>query len=270
VQLEAALAIHANEGMDLPPAQFVQDPGVEAMCALALVLWVGGEPRRARESVRRAAELAAASRHALSEVTALSTGAILHALAREFDEVFELTQRLYAVTQEHSLPTTQSDSGWLHGRALVARGQVDEGLLLMREAARSAEGSGMRFGLCGYHTHHVSACLAVGLVEEARASVDAGIALAERIGGHLVLPALLRQRAEMLARDGDQQTAEAVLGRAIALARATGAAYFELLALATARRLGSPLANPTRLAELLALYEGDPAPHLDEARAGAR
>jgi DNA-binding winged helix-turn-helix (wHTH) protein len=269
VQLEAALDIHANEGMDLPPAQFVQDPGVEAMCALALVFWAGGEPRRARELVRRAAGLAAASRHALSEVTALTTGAILHSLAREFDNVFQLTQRLYAVIQEHALPTTQSDLGWLHGRALVARGQADEGLLLMRKAARSAEESGMRFGLCGYHTHHVSACLAVGLVEEAGASVDAGIALAERIGGHLVLPALLRQRAEMLVRDGDQQTAEAVLRRAITLARATGSAYFELLALATARGLGNPLADPARLAELLALYEGDPAPHLNEARAGA-
>lgn len=270
VELEAALEIHAHEGMDLPPAQFVQDPAVEAMYALGLVLWVGGEPRRARESVRRAADLAAASRHALSEVTALSTGAILHALAREFDDVFELTQRLYGVIQEHALPAAHSDFGWLRGRALVARGQVDEGLHLMREAARSAEETGMRFGLCGYHTHHVSACLEAGLLEEARASVDAGIALAERVGGHLVLPALLRQRAEMLARDGDRPTAEAVLRRAIATARAAGSAYFELMALATARQLGSPLADPARLAELLALYEGDPAPHLKDARAGSR
>ena len=103
-------------------------------------------------------------------------GAILHALAREFDDVFELTQRLYGVIREHALPTAQSDFGWLRGRALVARGQVDEGLRLMREAARSAEETGMRFGLCGYYTHHVSACLALGLVEEARAS-DLGMVL---------------------------------------------------------------------------------------------
>lgn len=265
-ELEAALEIHAREGMSLPPTQFVQAPQVEATCALALVCWLGGEPWRARELARRAAELAAADCHALSEVTALSAGAILHALAREFDTVFELTQRLYGVIREHALPTAPTDFAWLHGRAMVARGQVDEGLQLMRAAARSAEEIGMRFGLCGYHTHHVSACRTAGLVDEARASADAGIALAERLGGHLVLPSLLRQRAEMLAEDGDHEGAAAALQRAIVTARTTGSAYFELLALATAQRLHSPLADRARFAELLALYESDPAPHLGEAR----
>ena len=137
----------------------------------------------------------------------------------------------------------------------------------MRTAARTAEQLGMRFGLCGYHTHHVAACLEAGLVDEARASVDAGITLAESQGGHLVLPALLRQRAEMLALEGDSKAADATLKRAIVTARANGAAYFELLALATARRLHSPLADAVRLRELVALYEGDPSPHLAEARA---
>jgi DNA-binding winged helix-turn-helix (wHTH) protein len=268
-QLEEALAIHEKEGMHLAPTQFVQDPGVEAMCVLAVVCWLGGEPQRGRALAQQAIELAAANRHGLSEITALSAGAILAALAREFDIVFQLTERLYGVIEEHALPTAKGDFGWLQGRVLVARGQVHEGLALMREGARSADETGMRFGLCGYHTHHVSACLSVGLLEEARASVDAGIAMAERIGGHLVLPALLRQRAEMLADEGDLETATAVLRRAVATARATGSVYFEILALTTARKLGSALADPSRLAQLLALYEGEPAAHLDEARAGA-
>lgn len=267
-RLEESLAIHASEGTRLPPTHFVQDPGVEATCVLAVVCWLGGEPQRGRALSRQATELAAANRHGLSEMTALSTTAILAALARQFDVVMEITGRVYGVIEQHALPTTQSDFGWLHGRALVARGQVDEGLAMMREAARSAEAAGMRVGLCGYHTHHVSACLSVGQLDAARASVDAGIALAERMGGHVVLPALLRQRAEILAADGDLTNATAVLRRAIATARETGSAYFELLALTTARRWGSPLADPVRHAHLLALYEGEPAAHLDEARGG--
>ena len=265
-ELELALEVHAREGMSLPPTQFVQDPGVEATCALAIVCWVAGQPRRAREMAGHAATLAARHRHGVSEVTALSAAAILHALALEFDAVHAITERLYAVIREQGLPTAQSDFGWLHGRVLVARGQVDEGLQEMRTAARSAEQVGMRFGLCGYHTHHVSACLEAGFVDEARSSVDAGIELADSHGGHLVLPALLRQRAEMLAKEGDSKAADAALKRAIATARANGAAYFELLALATARRLPSPLADAVRLRELVALYEGDPSPHLAEAR----
>lgn len=266
-QLEAALEILAKERTQLPPTQFVQDPGVEAMCVLAVVCWLGGEPRRGRELADSAAALAATNRHALSEMTALSAAAIIHTLARDFDTVYQLTDRLYGVIHEHDLPSTQSDFGWLRGRALVARAQGEEGLALMREAARSAEEAGMRFGLCGYHTHHAAACLSLGLRDDARASVEAGIAMAERMGGHLVLPALLRQRAEMLAEDGDMETATAVLSRAIATARSTGSLYFELLALVTARRWRSPLADAKRLAGLLALYDGEAVPHLEEARA---
>jgi DNA-binding winged helix-turn-helix (wHTH) protein len=265
-QLEAALKLHSGEGVRLASTQFVQDPGVEAASALAVVCWIAGEPRRARELSRHAAELAAANRHSLSEITALSAGAILHALALEFDTVYELTQRLYAVIAEHSLPAGLSDFAWLHGRALVARGRIEEGLSEMRAGAQSADEIGMRFGLCGYYTHYAAACLQAGLAEEARMAVDEGISLADSLGGHLVLPGLLRQRAEMLAKEGDEASATASLQRAIATARTNGAAYFELLALATARRLNSPLADAARLAQLLALYEGDPSPHLVEAR----
>ena len=268
-QLEQALALSDGERLQLPPTQFVQDPGVEAMCVLAVVCWLGGEPARGRALSQQASELAAAHRHGLSEFTALSASAILATLAHEFDLVFRITDLLQGVIQLHGLPTTMSDFGWLRGRAFVARGDIDVGLALMREAARSADESGMRFGLCGYHTHHVAACLLAGQVDEARASLDAGIALAERSGGHLVLPALLRQRAEMLTRDGDLKTATAVLRRAIATARATGSVYFELLALTAARRLASPLADGARLAELLALYEGEPSAQLDEVRGHA-
>lgn len=61
------------------------------------------------------------------------------------------------------------------------------------------------------------------------------------------------QRAEMLAEAGEQHDATTSLRAAIAIARETGAAFFELLALAAAQRLRNPAADPARPRTLLAL-----------------
>lgn len=269
VDLESAFDTHAREGMDLPPTHYVQDPGVEVASGLALACWLAGEPRRARELARHAAQRAASSRHALSELTALSAEAILHAFAREFDTVYLLTEHLYALIRDHGLPPARSDFAWLHGRALVARGQVEEGLREMREAAQSADALGMRSGLCGFHHHHVQACLEAGQVAGARASIEEGIKLAERLGGHMVLPGLLAQRAEMQAEDGEPDAATTSFREAITGARERGSAFFELLALAAAHRLHNPAADPARLRELLARYDGDPSPRMAAIRQAA-
>ena len=123
----------------------------------------------------------------------------------------------------------------------------------------------MRFGLCGYHHHHVQACLEAGQVREARMSADDGIALAQ-LGGQMVLPGLLTQRAELLALGGEEALATDSLCAAIKMARGNGSAFFELLALAAAQRLRNRAADPGRLHELLALYQGDPSPRLAEIR----
>jgi tetratricopeptide (TPR) repeat protein len=259
-ELESAFDIHAREGMHLPPTHYVQDPGVEVASGLALACWVAGEPQRARELARHAVQHAVSSRHALSELTALTAQAILLTFAREFDTAYYLTERLYDLIRDHGLSDARSDFAWLHGRAMVARGQVEEGLREMREAAHSAEEFGIRSGLCGFHYHHAQACLEADQVAQARTSVEEGITLAEDLGGHMVLPGLLVQRAEMLAEEGEQDAATKSLREAITGAREKGAVFFELLALAAAQRLHNPSADPARLRKLLALYDRDPSP----------
>jgi ATP/maltotriose-dependent transcriptional regulator MalT len=265
-ELELAFSIHAREDMNLPPTHYVQDPGIEVASGLAIACWVAGEPQRARKLALHAAQRAASNRHALSELTALSAQAILHVFACEFDTVYHLTERLYALIRDHGLPAARSDFAWLHGRALVARGQVEEGLHEMREAAHSAQEFGMRSGLCGFHHHHAQACLEVGQVARARASIEEGIMLAEHLGGHLVLPGLLVQRAEMLTEESEQDAATTALREAITSAREKGAAFFELQALAAAQRLHNPAADPARLRKLLALYDQDPSPGIAAIR----
>ena len=257
--LEAALEVHTALADVLPPTQFVQDPGVEARAALALICWMMGEPAQARALARRAVDLAVANRHPVSLVTALTCAAIMHSYAGEFDAVQSLTERVRAVIQQESLPTTPGDEAWLHGRALVVFGQVDEGLAGMRAAARGVEATGMCLGIVGFYYQYAEACHAAGRHDDARAAIDAGLPLAEIPDGQQLLSQLLRLNAEERAREDDAGAADALLRRAIAVAREQGAGFFELAALASAKRIGAQCADAARLEELLARF-GRPEP----------
>jgi tetratricopeptide (TPR) repeat protein len=264
--LDAALEAHEALAGTLPLTPFVQDPGVEASSALALVAWLVGEPRRARQLSERAAALAVANRHPLSEVSALWVAAMQHALAGEFETVHELTERLYGVIRDQEVPEDRSGFAWLHGRALVALGRVDEGLVEMRSAMHTTLAVGMRFGLCEFHHYYAQACRAAGEEAEARASIDAGLALAVEGGERMMLSPLLQQLAEVQADRGDTAASAETFARAIETARTQGAVFHELVALASAQRLGCEAADAARLRQLLRLYADDASPVIAAAR----
>jgi tetratricopeptide (TPR) repeat protein len=266
-RLERALDTYAAVAGELPPTQFVHDPGVEACTALALVTWVAGEPRRARSLAERAAALAVANRHALSEVAALHGAAMLHAMAGEFETVHALTERLYGAIRDQALPEQRSGFAWLHGRALVNLGHVDEGLVEMQAAAQSALQLGMHMAFGEFHFHYADACLHAGRRAEACASIDAGLALMRVGGEQMMISPLLRQQAQVLAETGDALAATAAARLAIQTARKQGALFHELAALATAQRIGCDAAEPARLQQLLVLYDDDPSPVVAAARA---
>lgn len=269
LSLGEAVDIYAKLSAELPPTSFVLDPGVEATEGLAMVCWIAGEPRRARQLAEQAVSLAAANRNPLSEVTALYSASIMHALAGEFDAVRGLTERIYDLVDDHALPEKRSGFGWLHGQALVACERSDEGLVEMLAAAEAAQELGIRTGLCGFHYHYALACRLAGREAETAASIDAGLALTAELGETMLLAPMLLMRAEALLTRGASEQAKASLQQAITTARSQGAALFELQALATAQAYGLGLAEPHRLSRLLELYRDDPSPLIAEIRARA-
>lgn len=265
-QLESAIDVHAGLPAGLEPTSFVQDPGAEPVFALVLVYWIVGEPVRARELAESAVARAVASRHPPSEAMALYTASILHALAGEFEQAHALTERLCVLVRDQVLPVKRSGFAWLHGHALVALGRADEGLAEMRAAAAEAHRLGILTGLVGFHYHHAMACRLAGQADEARASVDAGLALAEERGETTVWALLLALQAEFEIAAGDSEAAAATFRRAASGAREQGAVFHEIQVLASAQAHGSSAAEPARLRQLLQRYEGDPSPVIAAAR----
>ncbi|MBV8503296.1 MAG: AAA family ATPase [Paucibacter sp.] len=267
--LGRALELSAKVAAEQPPTCFVLDPVVEATEGLALVCWIGGEPRLARQLAAQAVALAAANRHPLSEVTALYAASILHALAGEFGTVHSLTERLYSITDEHELPARRGGFAWLHGQALVAFERADAGLGEMRDAALAAQELGMRTGLCGFHYHYAVACRQAGRDTEAAESVEAGLTLSAELGDTMLLSALLLMRAQAALQEGERVLASSTLEQAITTARRQGAVLFELQALAFAEAQGLPGGDRSRKAALLDLYRDDPSPLIEALRATA-
>lgn len=258
--LERAVQDHAGMPSTLVPTHFVHDPGIEAMLTLTLAYWMTGEPRRARTLAEQALARAASSRHPLSEAAALYAVSLLHALSGEFATVLALTERLNLLVQEHELPERISGFAWLHGRALIDHGRVDEGFAEMKAAAESARRLGLRNGTAGFHYHHAQACLQVGRIEEAEASVGAGLAFSRDSGAGIVLAPLLGLSAQLDWEKGNRSEAIATWGQAFLAARARGSAFQELQVLATAQAHGANVADPDRLRRVLDLYAGDPSP----------
>ncbi len=267
--LEAALEERAACADAASAGPFVQEPGVEAGGVLALVSWIAGDFAAARTHAARAVDLAVALRHPLSEVTALYMAASVHALAGEFDVVETLIGRLHEVIERHALSTTSSGFDWLHGRALLARGNVDEGLAQMRRAAEGARRCGLRVTYDGFHYHHAEACRIAGQLDAAESSAREGLALASESGARLLESGLWRQLALTLAAKGDAAGAESAGRQAVAAARTQGAVFHEVMALAAAREQGWRVEEPARLGELLAGGLSDPSPSLAAARACA-
>src|SRR5205085_5583827 len=82
------------------------------------------------------------------------------------------------------------------------------------------------------------ACLAAGLLEEARTAVASGLRVSRAIGSYLCDSDLHRLDAEIvLASGGSPRDAEAILERSLAVAREQQAKWYELRAATSLARL---------------------------------
>ncbi|MBI5716773.1 MAG: AAA family ATPase [Burkholderiales bacterium] len=269
--LERALVLGDALADVLPPGMFIQDPGVEARAHLGVVLWWLGEPAAARRHSADAVARAFAIHHRISCVMALHMAAALHSFSGEMAQARQCTGRLFEVIREHGLPAMPGMFSWLHGRAMAATGEVDEGLALMRTAEASCRAIGMLVGITGYHYHQAEACIAAGRTDEALAAAAQGLRVALDGPEQYALSPLHRVHAELLLARGERAPAAEALAAALQVATRQQVRFHELAALTSGLRAGllpAPAARAarTRLRELLGAYEDEQIPLVREAR----
>jgi predicted ATPase len=239
---------------------------------LAAVLWSLGYPEQALQRSQAGLTLARAQSRPLKWVEALIYAAQLHRLRREAPLTATYAEAALGLAREWGLQQRWAEAAMERGWALVAQGQGEAGMALLRQGLAAYRATGARGGsylaLLAEASRHVGQSeQGVGVVVEALASADAsgegaGTAEVYRLKGALLLTCSCKDDAE----------AEACIQHALASARRQQAKSWELRAATSLARLWQQQGKRAAAHKLLApIYgwftEGFDTADLQEARA---
>lgn len=149
--------------------------------------------------------------------------------------VEQSTSWLAAHANARGLLTYKAIADGLSGQALIARGDNEPGLHLLRSALARLHAEHYELYQSAFDCSADEALSALGRHAEALRTVEASIARAD--GATFDMPELLRLRGELLVLNGNAHDALASLEHSIALAEQQGALSWQLRATASLVRL---------------------------------
>jgi tetratricopeptide (TPR) repeat protein len=246
----------------------------------AISLVAAGYPDRALQKAQEALTLAQEHEHHFAIATAMGLLAAVHMGRGEYKEGLRFGEAMRDFSETHNF-TLNRTFGELHkGTALAMLGEVDVGIVLVRQAIAERKKIGVNIADAWYIATLGEACGRAGRVDEGLELVNEALAEIEvsndrqqepifhRIKGDLLLLQDLVADEQMVA----QREAEASFRRAIEVAQYQGAKLWEARALASLCRLlhsqGRDEGSRQQLAELYAWFtEGFETEDLQVARA---
>jgi DNA-binding winged helix-turn-helix (wHTH) protein/predicted ATPase len=244
---------HAASGLehsDLPgefklPAFAPYEPRIQCHIHHAISLWAVGYAGEANRQMVIARTLAKDLSHPNTQVLALYYSAKLHQLQRDVVEAKQFAAQAIATAQEHALTLPLASATLIYGWALAQQGHARQGLEQMRQGLRTLQAACAHIGH-GWHAALLAETQAAhGDVEGALQTVEDGLAALLQTGDRVAEAELYRLKGKLLFERDASQDAEAMLQRAVDVARGVGAKSWELratLSLAetlTARRQAS-------------------------------
>jgi predicted ATPase len=207
------------------------------LCRLAAVLWSLGYPEQALQRSQAGLTLAREQSRPLKWVEALIHAAQLHRLRREAPLTATYAEAALGLAHERGLQQRWAEAAMERGWALVAQGQGEAGMVLLRQGVAAYRATGARGGsslvLLAEASRHVGQrAQGLDVVGEALARADErgegqGTAEVYRLKGALLLTSSCQDEAE----------AEACFQHALAMARRQQAKAWELRAATSLARL---------------------------------
>jgi predicted ATPase/DNA-binding response OmpR family regulator/class 3 adenylate cyclase len=255
--------------------RYGQDMGVAALCYLSWALWHLG-------NVDQASEVAAEAMKHAEELSHPHTLVYTICHARGFMDLFrrrcEDTQ-LYAGLVV-SLCTENGFSHWvncgriLEGWAEICRGEVDQGIELLRAGVVAWQTKGARLWLPIFLTLEAEACAKAGLADAALQAIEEAHTISRDSGERWALAEVLRVKARLLLATGRAQVdeIETILVNSLEIARQQQARCWELRASCDLARLWQGQGREKKALKLLqSVYdqftEGLDTAELREAKA---
>jgi len=248
-----------------------QAPGnnIVAIGVASLNAWMLGRAEMARSRMARGFAFAENSQNPYDMAMALHFQGILSSCERDAARAEEVAAKLLALCDENGFSYASDLARGTLGWAWAHRGQVGEGLALMRQAWTSLSGSGARVGIT-YGLTQLAATQAMAATLD-----DAFVTIEDALTAHpqerVFRPETLRVRGDLQLKVADAARAAADFRDAFALARSMGAKAWELRAATSLAQLlqdqGDPGAARSLLAPIYAgLAECGDANDLEDAR----
>lgn len=231
------------------------DPAVCALQTRGLAMWLSGYPDQALNRVGEAIQLARELGHGPSLVVALSLSSYLHRFRGEIEPVRERCEEQIRVCVEQKI--APQHAAWARlgrGWALAGAGELEPGLVEMREGADQLEAMKMRFRRAYHLAMLAEVCLKAGRLDECRAALSDALDSAERWWEAEVHR--LRADLALAVAASAVEEAEHHVKRALGVARAQESRSLELRAATSLARLWAEQGERHKAHDLLAPVYG--------------
>jgi predicted ATPase len=271
--MERATALYDAELHRPVRSLYGTDPGLASLVYGCFVLWLMGYPEQALQQSRTALALAKELDDPFN--IALAQGALsrLHVARRDVGTVHDLSRACVRLAIQRGFPYWIAVGIFCQGWALAEKGQVEEGIALMRQSMAGYRATGAECGYPHQLTDLAGVYGRVGRAEEGLALVDEALEMARSNDERWYEPETHRTKGELLLLRGtDEAQAEDCFQRAIELAGQQSARMWKLRATVSLCRLWQRQGKRRKaLKQLAQIYdgfsEGFDTPDLQEAQA---
>ena len=274
VEIEASLRLHDAAGhrpLTLVH-RFGQDQRTAGLATLVTIQWIEGHPDTASRTSLAAIEAARASGHANSLGFALAYGACPIAILRgDWNLAEQWVDTLLGHARDHRLGLWHAHALAYRGEVLAGRGAFAAAVVDFRAGLLEFQAVGSGIRLPAHQGAFAEALGRAGQLDEALATAEGAVCLAERREERWCLPELLRIKGDILAARGSADLAETTLREAVGASHRQAMPGWELRACLSLARLWRGSGRGAEAAGLLAhalapFTEGEATADVAEAR----
>ena len=235
--------------------RFQFDQRVTAHVALAMVLWLQGYPDEAMSAVETNIEEARALNHELSLCNALAKACPVALLAGDLAAAGRFVAMLLDHSVRHSLASWQAEGRCFEGVLLVKRGDLANGLRVLRTALDELPGINFSLRYTALLGELAETLGRAGEVGQGVKAIDDALARSDRNEERWCIAELLRVKAELTLLEGAPNAAAAAEGnflQGLDWAHRQGALSWELRCATSLARLWHERGQISQARELLA------------------
>ena len=239
--------------------RFQFDQRVTAHVALAAVLWLQGYPDQAMRTIESKIEDASALNHELSLCNALAKACPVALLAGNLEAAERFVAMLLDHSARHALASWQAEGRSFQGALLVKRGDVANGLHVLRTAVDELPAMNFSLRYTALLGELAEALGHAGEIAQGFATIDQALARSEHNDERWCIAELLRIKGELIVLEcapGAAAAAELLFQQGLEWGRRQGALSWELRCATSLARLWREQGKKGRARELLSAIYG--------------